>query len=78
MRFSSISLFATAFAATVFAQGGDPKVEAVVAAENPAVEAEPDTSTTFNGVKVPPMPEIEGEAFDKTVADGYWFVKHHS
>ncbi|RDW79591.1 hypothetical protein BP6252_04229 [Coleophoma cylindrospora] len=78
MRFSTISLLATVLATTVFAQGADPKVEAVVAPENPAVEAEPDTSTTFNGVKVPPIPEIRGDEFDKVVADGYWFVKHHS
>lgn len=35
-------------------------------------------STIFNGVKVPPIPDIEGERFATTVKDGYWFVKHYS
>lgn len=28
--------------------------------------------TTFNGIKVPPMKEIEGEEFAETIKDGYW------
>jgi protein disulfide-isomerase len=34
--------------------------------------------TIFNGVEVPPIPDIQGEKFNSTVKDGYWFVKHHS
>lgn len=34
--------------------------------------------TKFNGITVPVMKEIEGENFDETVKDGYWFVKHYS
>lgn len=34
--------------------------------------------TIFNGVEVPPLANIDGEKFDVTVKDGYWFVKHHS
>jgi protein disulfide-isomerase len=34
--------------------------------------------TVFNGVEVPPMPQIEGENFNGTIKDGWWFVKHHS
>jgi protein disulfide-isomerase len=34
--------------------------------------------TIFNGVEVPPIPEIDGEKFNTTVAEGYWFVKHYS
>ena len=29
-------------------------------------------STTFNGVEVPPMRDINGEEFDKEIKDGYW------
>ena len=29
-------------------------------------------STTFNGVEVPPMKDINGEGFDKEIKDGYW------
>lgn len=29
--------------------------------------------TTFNGMKVPPLKEIDGEEFDQTVKDGYWY-----
>lgn len=34
--------------------------------------------TVFNGIQVPPIIDLEGEKFDFTVKDGYWFVKHHS
>lgn len=34
--------------------------------------------TIFNGISVPPLPDIDGEKFNTTVKDGYWFVKHHS
>ena len=28
--------------------------------------------TTFNGMKVPPMKEIEGDKFAETIKEGYW------
>lgn len=28
--------------------------------------------TTFNGIQVPPMLEIDGPKFAETVKDGYW------
>ncbi|KAL9113018.1 MAG: hypothetical protein Q9227_002883 [Pyrenula ochraceoflavens] len=34
--------------------------------------------TVFNGITVPIMKEIEGEKFDETIKEGYWFVKHYS
>lgn len=37
-----------------------------------------DDYTTFNGIKVPPLKEIEGDKFVETTKDGYWFVKHYS
>ena len=44
--------------------------------ETPAEEGP--KSTIFNGVEVPALPEIDGEKFNETVKDGYWFVKHYS
>lgn len=34
--------------------------------------------TVFNGIEVPPLPEVTGEKFNETVKGGYWFVKHYS
>lgn len=49
------------------------------AAAEPEVASPPDDdSTVFNGVRVPPLREINGEKFDEEVKSGYWFVKHHS
>ena len=31
-----------------------------------------DGYTKFNGVKVPPLLQIEGEKFSETVKNGYW------
>lgn len=45
--------------------------------EETEAEDEPQP-TKFNGITVPVMKEIEGEKFDETVKDGYWFVKHYS
>lgn len=68
MRLLPISLLSTLFASVVLAQSGDGSDEA----------SDVPKPTIFNGVEVPPLPEIDGESFNKTVADGYWFVKHHS
>ena len=35
-------------------------------------EAISDESTKFNGMKVPPMKELNGDDFDKDTKDGYW------
>ena len=51
---------------------GGPK-DAGVAAGSTNSEALSDESTTFNGVKVPPMKELNGDDFDKDVKDGYWY-----
>ncbi|KAL3418602.1 thioredoxin [Phlyctema vagabunda] len=78
MRLSPITLFTSLLATTVFAQGTETESEAAPAAADNAVEEVADLSTTFNGVKVPAIPDIDGEQFNTTVKDGYWFVKHHS
>lgn len=41
-------------------------------------EAVSDNSTTFNGISVPPMTEIDGNMLDQEIKDGYWFIKHYS
>lgn len=51
---------------------GGPK-HAGAAAGSPNSEAISDESTTFNGVKVPPMKELTGDDFDKDVKIGYWY-----
>ncbi|KAM0137355.1 hypothetical protein ACHAP3_004162 [Botrytis cinerea] len=79
MRFLSVSLLSTVFASVVLAQTGEQSIE------NPSPDlpgeeeaADVPQPTTFNGVQVPPLPDIDGELFNQTVAEGYWFVKHHS
>lgn len=34
--------------------------------------------TIFDGVKVPPMVEIEGDKFAETVKEGYWYARFPS
>ena len=50
---------------------GGPK-DAGTAAGATNSEAISDQSTTFNGMKVPPMKELTGDTFDKDTKDGYW------
>ena len=50
---------------------GGPK-DAGAAAGSTNSEALSDESTTFNGLKVPPMKELNGDDFDRDVKDGYW------
>ncbi|KAF7875310.1 hypothetical protein EAF04_002482 [Stromatinia cepivora] len=82
MRLLSISLLSTVFASFVLAQSEEQKLEnssPELPGELSADEAsDVPQPTIFNGVEVPPLPEIDGESFNKTIADGYWFVKHHS
>jgi len=48
--------------------------EEAVAGETPAKDGEAVDYTIFNGLKVPPMVEIEGNKFAETVKDGYWYA----
>lgn len=41
-------------------------------------EAVSSLSTKFNDVEVPPMQELTGDDLEKTLKDGYWFIKHYS
>jgi len=53
-------------------KGGPKDAGAAAGATNS--EAVSDEATTFNGVKVPPMKELNGNDFDKDTKDGYWYV----
>ena len=52
--------------------------EEAVNGETPAGTKEAVEYTTFNGIHVPPMPDITGDDFAETIKDGYWWVKHYS
>ena len=45
---------------------------AAVKGETKVGDGEAVKFTTFNGVKVPPMIEIEGDKFEETIKSGYW------
>ena len=51
-------------------RGGPKDTGAAAGATNS--EAISGESTTFNGMKVPPMKELKGDDFDKDTKDGYW------
>ncbi len=70
MRLLPISLLCALFASAAIAS--TPEVPGDIS------EEEATQPTVFNGVEVPPLPDIEGEKFNATVKEGYWFVKHHS
>lgn len=67
----------TLFAASVIAQTSESSLEKKGLAEE-ADEIESIAPTVFNGIEVPPLLDIDGEKFNGTIADGWWFVKHHS
>lgn len=82
MRFLPVSLFCALLSSAVIAEStekvvGISEVPGDIANDESPVEDIPQP-TIFNGVEVPPIPEIQGEKFNSTVKDGYWFVKHHS
>lgn len=77
MRLLPLSLFCALFASVAFSESvetgtGDSEV--------PIAEDVNDgpLPTTFNGVKVPVLPELNEDKFNSTIKDGYWLVKHHS
>jgi protein disulfide-isomerase len=83
MRLLPVSLLFTLFASVVIAEAPEQplRVADVPGEISPASEESVDEgpqSTVFNGVEVPPLTVLDGENFNTTVKDGYWFVKHHS
>jgi protein disulfide-isomerase len=84
MRLLPLSLLFTFFASVVIAEAPEQQLgaadipgEITPQVGEESVEEGP-KPTIFNGVEVPPIPEIDGEKFNISVKDGYWFVKHHS
>ena len=80
MRLLSIPLLLALCTRVIAADSEVPLGKTELAADTSTEELENDgpDPTIFNGQEVPPIPEIEGEKFNETVAEGYWFVKHYS
>lgn len=79
MRLLPVSLLYALFASVTIAASPEQKLASPdTPGELVDDTAEAAAPTTFNGVSVPALPNIEGEKFNTTVKDGYWFVKHHS
>jgi protein disulfide-isomerase len=77
MRLLPISLLYALFASRAFSESIEKRTGG---SEVPIAEDANDgpQPTTFNGVKVPVLPVLDGEKFNSTIEEGYWFVKHHS
>jgi hypothetical protein len=54
-------------------KGGNVLADDAVSGETEAEGGEAIDYTVFNGIKVPPMVEIEGGKFAETIKDGYWY-----
>ncbi|KAG0649160.1 disulfide isomerase [Hyphodiscus hymeniophilus] len=83
MRLLPVSLLAGLFASAVIAEAPEQRLGTadIIGELKPSSEENVEDApqpTIFNGVEVPPLPDIEGETFNATVKEGYWFVKHHS
>jgi protein disulfide-isomerase len=76
MRFLPNILLSAVFSAVVIAESSEKPIGPATKEETKAEDV-PET-TIFNGVEVPPIPVLDGENFNTTIKDGYWFVKHHS
>ncbi|RMD42881.1 hypothetical protein DV735_g2242, partial [Chaetothyriales sp. CBS 134920] len=75
------ALLAWALAAlSVVSAGPVPAAKGAAAVPETAPEPVADAQdyTEFNGIKVPPLKEIQGDEFDQTIQDGYWWVKFYS
>ncbi|RMZ81459.1 hypothetical protein DV738_g2256, partial [Chaetothyriales sp. CBS 135597] len=75
------ALLAWALAAlSVVSAGPVPAAKGADAVPEIPLEAAADAQdyTVFNGIKVPPLKEIQGDEFDEAIQDGYWWVKFYS
>lgn len=72
------AIFTTSIAAPPGSPGKITELPAHVEGDTEADGGDGVEYTIFNGIKVPPMKEIEGDKFDETIKDGYWWVKHYS
>ncbi|TVY60696.1 Uncharacterized protein LSUE1_G006792 [Lachnellula suecica] len=79
MRLLPVSLLYSLFATAIIADSAEKALgntDASIELDEGA-EAAPEP-TIFNGISVPGLPDIDGEKFNTTIKNGYWFVKHHS
>lgn len=40
--------------------------------QDPKADVPGDSSTNFNGMKVPPMKDLEASSFEESIKEGYW------
>lgn len=59
----------------VLTETGSGTVDAGAGSGTTSGEAQPGSPTIFNGIEVPPMKDLTGEAFDAETKDGYWYAK---
>lgn len=78
MRLLPVSLLCALFASVVIAEAPEKKAAANTKDATDEPVEEDVQPTVFNNIEVPPLPDINGETFNATIKDGYWFVKNHS
>lgn len=78
MRLLSLPLLFAICASIVRGDSSEATLGSDVSGDNSDDVVEGPEPTIFNGISVPPLPEIDGEKFNATVEKGYWFVKHYS
>lgn len=66
------AIFSTSTALPPWQKEANVLSKDAVSGETQADGGEAVAYTTFNGIKVPPMVEIEGPNFEETIKDGYW------
>jgi protein disulfide-isomerase len=66
-----------ALAPTLAASSSDTTVDASVQSEDLKTVAPVDL-TVFNGIEVPPMKELDGDGFEESIKEGYWYVSRDS
>jgi protein disulfide-isomerase len=66
------AVFSTSIAAPPGKEKGTVLSNDAVSGETGAEGGEAVDYTVFNGIKVPPMLELEGSKFAETIKDGYW------
>jgi protein disulfide-isomerase len=66
-------LLLSLFSISALAADSSPHTLFKRAEQDVAANEEP-SSTTFNGIEVPPQKELDPENFKSTISDGYWYT----
>jgi hypothetical protein len=69
---SLIASLSVSTATPPFEQDNSREISPEDADQGTSSEAAGPGYTTFDGIKVPPMKDIDGEKFSETVQNGYW------